>query len=108
MEALTGVQIYWYTSVGLIVGFLIGIFIKKEGVSLRGNLFWGVVGANIMGYIGVQFGLSDGVWFAFIATWPFLFLINAFHQHHIEDVLGEMDHPAHIILNLKRPPKKAG
>lgn len=49
-----------------------------------------------MGFIGVQFGLNDGLWFSFIATWPFLFLINVFHQHHIEDVLGEIEHPAKI------------
>lgn len=96
MVALTGAQIYWFISVGLIIGFIIGIFIDGEGVSLKANLFWGMIGAVIMGYIGVQLGLGDGLWFSFIATWPFLFLINAFHQHHVEDVLGEIEHPAHV------------
>lgn len=102
MEAVTGVQIYWFTSVGLLIGLVIAIFIKLEGVSFRGNLFWGAVGANIMGFIGVQFGLNDGLWFSFIATWPFLFLINVFHQHHIEDVLGEIEHPAKIWHNKQK------
>lgn len=37
MEAVTGVQIYWFTSVGLLIGLVIAIFIKQEGVSFRGT-----------------------------------------------------------------------
>lgn len=107
MGEVTVVQIYWFISVGLLIGFMIGIFIKKEGVSLRGNLFWGAVGAVIMGLIGIYMGLGDGLWFSFLATWPFLFLINVFHQHHIEDTTGEIEHPAHTIYSLKRSGKKA-
>lgn len=102
MIDVTGTQIYWFISVGLVVGFLVGIFINGEGVSLMANLFWGVVGGLIMGYIGVQLGLGDGVWFSFIANWPFLFLINVFHQHHVEDIKGEVDHPAHLVRGGKK------
>lgn len=103
MIALTGAQIYWFISVGLVIGFLIGIFIDGEGVSLKANLFGGGLGAVIMGYIGIQLGLGDGLWFSFIATWPFLFLINVFHQHHVEDVMGEIEHPARISGNVDHP-----
>ena len=105
MIAITGAQLYWFISVGLIVGFIIGIFIDGEGVSLKANLFWGVVSAIIMGEIGVQLGLGDGVWFSFVATWPFLFLVNAFHQHHVEDILGEIEHPAHVDREVDMPDK---
>lgn len=97
MEALTGTLIYWYMSVGVVVGFMVGLFIKREGISFMANIIWGLIGGVIMGAIGLYMGISDGVLFAFIATWPFLFLINAFHQHHEEDIFGELKHPARVV-----------
>lgn len=101
MEILSLTLIYWYASIGAAVGFIFGVIIRKEGVSIEANLFWGVVGAIIMGVIGYNRGLGDGVLFSFMATWAFLFLINVFHQHHVEDVGGEIDHPAHTIRREK-------
>jgi hypothetical protein len=95
--AVTGAQIYWYISIGLLIGYILGLIIGREGVSLSANMFWGVVGANIMGMIGIYMGLGDGLWFSFIATWPFLFLINVFHQHHKEDIPGGIDEPAKLL-----------
>ena len=96
MEELTLTLIYWYASVGLFVGFLFGLIIEHEGVSLEANIFWGFVGGILMGIIGLDRGIGDGVYFSFFTNWAFLFLINVFHQHHVEDVLGEIEHPAHI------------
>lgn len=107
MELMTGTLIYFFISIGLIVGAINGFVIGREGVSLKANVFWGVVGAVIMGYIGVIFGIGDGVFFSFIATWPFLFLINVFHRHHVEEVLGET-HDAEIVYDHhsdKKTPK---
>lgn len=97
METLTGVHIYWFISVGLIVGLVMGLIVGKEGVSLEGNIIMGAVGAVIMGIVGVYVGFSDGVWFSFIGLIAFLFIINVFHQHHVEDVLGEIDHHAKVL-----------
>jgi hypothetical protein len=102
MKILSLTQIYWYASIGAVIGFIFGVVIKKEGVSLEANLFWGVVGAILMGAIGFNRGLGDGVLFSFMATWVFLFLINVFHQHHTEDLFGEIDHPAHLSKRAKK------
>lgn len=102
MEALTLTLIYWYASVGLLVGLVFGLIIEKEGVSLEANVFWGFVGGIIMGIIGLYWGIGDGVFFSSFTNLAFLFLINVFHQHHVEDKLGEIDHPAHIHHNRKR------
>jgi uncharacterized membrane protein YeaQ/YmgE (transglycosylase-associated protein family) len=90
MEQLSGTLIYWYISVGLIVGLVNGLVIGKEGVSFFANLGFGVLGAVIMGIIGLLFGIGDGVFFSFIATWPFLFLVNVFHHHHREELLEDL------------------
>jgi uncharacterized membrane protein YeaQ/YmgE (transglycosylase-associated protein family) len=90
MESLSGTLIYWYISVGLIVGLVNGMVIGREGVSLFANLGFGILGAVLMGIIGLIFGIGDGVFFSFIATWPFLFLVNVFHQHHQEDLMEDL------------------
>lgn len=102
MEELTLTLIYWYGSLGLLVGFVFGMVIKKEGVSLEANIFWGFVGGIIMGIIGLNRGIADGVFFSFFTNLAFLFLINVFHQHHMEDKLGEIQHPAHVAKKTKR------
>ncbi|MCC5908024.1 MAG: hypothetical protein JJU13_17550 [Balneolaceae bacterium] len=97
MEILNATNIYWFTSAGLLIGFIMGLIIGNEGMSVGANIIWGVVGANVMGMIGIWMGFGDGLWFMFIALWPFLFLFNVFHQHHIEDLTGEMEHPVKVM-----------
>lgn len=97
MEGVTATNIYWFTSVGLAVGFLIGLIMEKEGISLNGNILFGVVGANLIGLIGIAFGFGDGLWLSFIGLWPFLFLINVFHQHHIDDLSGKIEDPTNVV-----------
>ena|SRR6056297_2658630 len=105
MEELTLTLIYWYASVGLFVGFLFGLIIEREGISLEANVFWGCVGGILMGIIGLIFGIVDGVFFSFFTNWAFLFLINVFHQHHVEDILGEIEHPAHVHHSKRKANK---
>jgi len=100
MGEITGTLIYWYISVGLIVGFANAIIVGKEGVSFFTNIIFGIIGALIMGLVGFTAGLGDGVFLSFIATWPFLFLVNVFHRHHVEEVLGET-HEAEISYKHK-------
>jgi uncharacterized membrane protein YeaQ/YmgE (transglycosylase-associated protein family) len=96
MENINGVLIYWFISIGLLEGFATSVFLRNEGMSLKGNLIWGMIGAIIMGAIGIYMGIGDGLLFAFIGTLPLLFLVNVFHQHHQEDLFGEI-FPAKII-----------
>lgn len=101
LQLLNGTQLYWFTSMGLIVGLLVGLIIKKEGVSLIVNIFWGVIGANVMGVFGIWIGFGDGLWFSFIATLPFLFLINVFHTYYKEGRLVEAEHYTETIRKKK-------
>lgn len=61
------------------------------------NVFWGVVAANITGVIGMWMEFGDGLWFSFLGTIPFLFLVNVFHTHHKENLLIEPEQYAHIV-----------
>ena len=97
MEAITATHIYWFISIGLLVGLVMGHIMGREGVSLEGNIIMGPIGAVIMGIVGITVGFSDGVWFSFVGLIAFLFLVNVFHQHHEEDILGEIDHHAKIL-----------
>lgn len=94
------VHIYSFATIGLLIGFIVGSTIKKEGISLRGNLFWGVVSGILNGYIGLWLLPGDGVFFSFQGTWAFLFLVNAFHNHHIEDILLYPDSNASVTSEL--------
>lgn len=102
METITNVMIYWYISIGLLIGYIYGMIMKKEGAPMKWNIFWGMMAAIIMGIIGVINGLGDGIWFSFIATIAFLFLVNVFHNHHEEDVLGEISHSARIVHKKRK------
>ncbi|MFO7846246.1 MAG: hypothetical protein R6V27_06785 [Balneolaceae bacterium] len=97
MEIMTWVHIYWFISIGLLVGLFIGLIVGREGMSIEGNILFGAIGAVIMGSIGIWAGLGDGVWFSFIGMVAFLFIVNVFHEHHEEDVLGEIDHHARVL-----------
>ncbi|MEX0906178.1 MAG: hypothetical protein WD604_09340 [Balneolaceae bacterium] len=95
MEFANASQLYWFISVGLAVGFTVHLIIRNEGISLWGNLIWGVIGAIFAGTMGLYFNLGDGVLFSFIGTLLILFDVNVFHQHHVEDLLGEEPPGAH-------------
>jgi len=96
METLTAVHIYWFISMGLFVGLIMGHIVGKEGMSVEGNILFGAIGAVIMGIIGIWAGFSDGLWFSFFTLIAFLFIVNVFHQHHVEDIVGEIDHHAKV------------
>ena len=90
MSELTGTLIYWYISVGLIVGLSMALIIRKEGVSFGANILFGVIGSSLIGIIGLFTGIGDGVFFSFLGIWLFLFLVNVFHQHHKEDLTDDL------------------
>jgi hypothetical protein len=90
MSELTGTLIYWYISVGLIVGLSMALIIGKEGVSFGANIIFGVIGSVGIGIIGLLTRIGDGVFFSFLGTWLFLFLVNVFHQHHKEDLMDDL------------------
>ena len=50
MEILSGVHIYWFISMGLLVGLIIGLIAGREGMSVEGNILYGAIGAVIRGF----------------------------------------------------------
>lgn len=78
MEELNGVTIYWLISIGLLVGFIIDLVMMKRGISLIGNVFWGAVGAVIIGVSMVSLNVFAPLIYAALGSIAFLFLINVF------------------------------
>ncbi|MFH5885239.1 hypothetical protein ACG2F4_13075 [Halalkalibaculum sp. DA3122] len=83
---------------GLTVGYIFAYFIKREGRSLVANLTWGTVGAVAVGSIAIGLGFGDGLLFSFVGSLCVLFIANAFHQHHQEDLHGHVD----LGIRIKR------
>ncbi len=90
MIVLNGTAIFWFIALGLLLGLLFGLIIKKEGVGVQTNIFWGVIASVLTGSLGVILNFGDGLLFAFVYTLAFLFIVNVFHHHHKEDLLNDM------------------
>lgn len=91
MNEVSATAIYWFISMGLVIGLTVGTLMGKEGTSLTVNLVWGVAGAIVTGIIGILLNFGDGLLFAMAGTLSISFLVNAFHQHHKEDLYGHVD-----------------
>lgn len=91
MIEVSGTAIFWFISLGLVIGLLFGVIIKKEGVGVKTNIIWGVIGSISTGIIAIELEFGDGLLFAMAGSLCILFLVNAFHQHHVEDVYGHVD-----------------
>lgn len=91
METLNATAVFWFIAMGITVGMVFGLFIKREGRSMKANITWGTAGALVNGTLALWVGLGDGLLFAFVGTLAVLFIANVFHQHHQEDILGHVD-----------------
>lgn len=96
MIALNGTAIFWFIALGLVIGSLYGLIIKKEGVTVPANIIWGVVASVLTGSLGIWLDFGDGLLFAFMYTIAFLFIVNVFHQHHEEDIYGNSKSHIHL------------
>lgn len=90
MIELSGTALFWFISLGLVIGLLYGLIIKREGITVRGNIIWGVIASVMTGSLGIMLEFGDGLLFAFVYTIAFLFIVNVFHQHHEEDIYGNI------------------
>lgn len=81
MEVLNGVTIYWLISIGLLVGFILDLFLGKRGMNMAGNLFFGMVGSVSIGISAILLQLYGALLFAAIGAVAFLFLVNVFSIH---------------------------
>lgn len=91
MIEVSATAIYWFISLGLVMGLTVGVVMGKEGTGVPVNITWGVAAAILTGIIGIEFGFGDGLLFSMAGTLAILFLVNAFHQHHNEDIYGHTD-----------------
>lgn len=86
MEELNSVTIYWLISIGLLVGFVIDILMIKRGIGMIGNIIGGAIGSVIIGVIAIYLNLFAPLIYAFLGSISFLFLINVFSFHALDDM----------------------
>ena len=86
METLSATTIFWLIALGGITGWLVGYFMGREGRSNYSNIIWGVVGSLSVGVAALLVGLSGALLFAFMGTLGMLLIVNAFHDHHKDDI----------------------
>lgn len=86
MEELNGVTIYWLISIGLFVGFIVDLIMIKRGIGMIGNVIGGAVGSVIIGVSGIMLDMFAPLIFAAIGAIAFLFLINVFSFHVLEQI----------------------
>lgn len=91
METLSATTIFWLITMGALVGWVLSHFIKHEGITLKANIIWGMVGAVSVGLCALYVEISGVLLFAFLGTMAILFLANVFHLHHVEDITGDID-----------------
>lgn len=96
MIGLSGTAIFWLMTIGLLTGLIFGLVVKNEGVTVMANIFWGIFASLLIGAIGSALGFGDSLLYSFIYIIAFLFLVNVFHQHHEEDIHGDIDQHIHI------------
>lgn len=90
MIGLSSTAIFWFISSGLLIGLFYGLIIKREGISVGGNIIWGVIASVLTGSLGIVLDFGDGLLFSLVYTIAFLFIVNVFHQHHEEDRYGNI------------------
>ncbi|NGP76552.1 hypothetical protein G3570_07905 [Balneolaceae bacterium YR4-1] len=91
MIEISATAIYWFITLGLVIGLTVGVIMGKEGTGVPVNIIWGVAAAILTGVIGIKLNFGDGLLFSMAGTLAVLFLVNAFHQHHAEDIYGHTD-----------------
>lgn len=84
MEELNSVTIYWLVSIGLMIGYVIWLFMGKRCMSMAGNLIGGVLGSVSIGTCAILLNLVAPLVYAAIGSIAFLFLANIFSTHVVQ------------------------
>ena len=74
-------SIVWFLVIGLIAGWLAGVFVKGRGFGLLGDILVGIIGAEIGGWIFSQlgvasYGFASAIFMAFIGAVALLGVIK--------------------------------
>lgn len=101
MIEVSATAIYWFITLGLVIGLTVGVIMGKEGTGVPVNIIWGVAAAILTGIIGIVLNFGDGLLFSMAGTLAILFPVNAFHKHHKEDMYGHTDQDILISKSKK-------
>ena len=83
-----GATWFWIIVLGAVLGWLLGYFVGREGISVGSNILWGILGTCGGALISMLLGLGEPLGLAFLVALAVLFLANVFHEHHLEDIEG--------------------
>ena len=81
MEEINGTTIYWLISIGLMIGYVVWLFMGRRCMNLTGNLAGGVTGSLAIGICAIALDLVGPLVYATIGSVAFLFLANMFSTH---------------------------
>ena len=57
-------SVVWFLAIGLVAGWLAGVFVKGRGFGVLGDILVGIVGAELGGWIYSQLGVAATYGFA--------------------------------------------
>ncbi len=85
MPELSAVFIYWYISIGLLVGYISRFVFGKRSMRTIPSILMGALGAVTIGVISQIFDLGDNLVMGLIGAIGFLFICNIFRSHPATD-----------------------
>lgn len=78
MEELNGATIFWLFTLGMLIGATAKLVMGNKGLTLKSNLVGGILGALIVGSLGIEMQLPGSLLFAVLGALSILFLGNVF------------------------------
>lgn len=81
MSELSAVLIYWYISIGLLVGYISRFIFGTRSMRTIPSILTGALGAVTVGAISQLFNLGDNLVMGLIGAIGFLFICNIFRSH---------------------------
>ncbi len=81
MPELSAVYIYWYISIGLLVGYISRFIFGRRGLRTIPSILTGALGSVTCGLISQWFNLGDNLIMGLIGAIGFLFICNIFLSH---------------------------
>lgn len=81
MTELSAVLIYWYISIGLLVGYASRFIFRDRGMRTLPSILTGALGAVSVGIISQIFNFGDTLIMGLIGSIGFVFICNIFRAH---------------------------
>lgn len=85
MASISLVYIYWYISIGMLVGYISRFVFGARGLRTLPSIFIGALGSVSVGLISQIFDLGDNLVLGLIGSIGFLFIFNIFRSHGEEE-----------------------